>query len=71
MLKSLSTTAALLLLVGCSQFDENKELAACRKTYPNPIDRLAVDNCVETKTLKWVEANAWFPRLRTERERMP
>ena len=31
MLKSLSTIAALLLLVGCSRFDEAKEREGCEK----------------------------------------
>lgn len=63
--------AALFLLLGCSRFDENKELAACRKKHPNPIDRLAVDACLDTAILKWAEANAWVPRVRDERARMP
>jgi hypothetical protein len=72
MTKNLATLAgALALLMGCSQFDESKELAACRKKYPNPIDQFAVDTCLERATLKWAEANAWVPRIRNERERMP
>ena len=70
--KNLATlAAALFLLMGCSRFDESKELAMCRKIYPNPIDRVAVDACLENATLKWAEAHAWVPRIRTERERMP
>jgi len=35
MLKSLSTIAALSLLMGCSRFDEAKEREECQKAHPN------------------------------------
>jgi hypothetical protein len=70
--KNLATlAAALFLLTGCSRFDETKELAVCRKVHPNPIDRLAVDTCLETAALKWAEANAWTPRVIERRSTMP
>jgi hypothetical protein len=69
MLKSLSTIAALLLLVGCGRFDEVKEHAGCQKAHPN--DQVAADKCLKTAIEKWANAYAWLPRVTHRREPAP
>jgi hypothetical protein len=65
MLKSFSTIAALLLLMGCGHFDEAKEREGCQKAYPN--DQVAANKCLKTATDEWTKAYAWLPRV-TERQ---
>jgi len=66
---SLSTIAALLLLVGCARFDEAKEGEGCQRAHPN--DQVAADKCLETATLEWEKANAWVARIIDRRSSMP
>ena len=61
MLKSLSTIAALSLLMGCSRFDEAKEREECQKAHPN--DQVAADKCLKKATHEWEKVYAWLPRL--------
>jgi len=67
--RSLSTIAALLLLVGCSRFDEAKERDGCQKAHPN--DQVAADKCLETSVLEWEKAHAWLPRITHRHSQMP
>jgi hypothetical protein len=67
--RSLSTIAALLLLMGCSRFDEVKEREACQKAHPN--DQVAAEKCLETSTLEWEKAHAWQARITHRRSQMP
>ena len=69
MLKSLSTIAALLLLMGCGRFDEAKEREACQKAHPN--DQVAADKCLETAAHEWEKAYAWLPRVTNRRSETP
>ena len=69
MLKSLSTIAALLLLMGCSRFDEAKEREVCQKAHPN--DQVAADKCFETSILEWEKAHAWVARITHRRPETP
>ena len=68
-MRSLSTIAALLLLVGCARFDEAKEREGCQRAHPN--DQVAADKCLETSTLEWEKANAWVARITHRRSPMP
>jgi hypothetical protein len=69
MLKSLSMIAAILLLVGCSRFEEAKEREGCQKAHPN--DQVAVDKCLKTATDKWAKAYAWLPRVIDRQQSTP
>jgi hypothetical protein len=69
MLKSLSTIAALSLLMGCSRFDEAKEREECQKAHPN--DQVAADKCLVTATHEWEKLYAWLPRVTHKRSPMP
>jgi hypothetical protein len=59
MLKSLSTIAALLLLMGCARIEEAKIRERCQKAHPN--DEVAADNCFEASIVEWEQAHAWVP----------
>jgi hypothetical protein len=67
--RSLSTIAALSLLVGCSRFDEAKERDGCQKAHPN--DQVAADKCLDTSVLEWEKAHAWLPRITHRRSQAP
>jgi hypothetical protein len=69
MLKSLATIATLLLLVGCSRFEEAKEREGCQKVHPN--DQVAADKCFKTATDKWAKAYAWLPRVIERQHQTP
>jgi hypothetical protein len=60
-MRNLSTIAALLLLVGCSRFDEAKEREGCQKVHPN--DQVAADKCLKKATHEWEKVYAWLPRV--------
>jgi hypothetical protein len=67
--RSLSMIATLLLLAGCSRFDEAKERDACQKTNPN--EQVAADKCLDNSVLEWEKAHAWLPRITYRRSQMP
>jgi hypothetical protein len=69
MVRNLSTIAALLLLMGCSRFDEAKEREGCQKAHPN--DQVAVDKCLKTAAHEWEKVYAWLPRLTHRRDPTP
>jgi hypothetical protein len=52
---------ALLLLAGCGRFDEARERAACQQAHPD--SQVSVNKCLKIAADRWVEANAWLPRL--------
>ena len=60
MLKSLTTIAALLLLLmGCARYEEAKAREGCQKAYPN--NEVAANKCFETSIREWEEARVWIP----------
>ena len=63
------TIAALLLLVGCSRFDEAKEREGCEKAHPN--DQVAAYKCLKTSAHEWEKAYAWLPRFTNRRTPTP
>ena len=69
MVRNLSTIIVLLLLMGCSRFDEAKEREGCQKAHPN--DQVAVDKCLKTATHEWEKVYAWLPRLTHRRDPTP
>ena len=58
MLKSLTTIAALLLLMGCARYEEAKAREGCQKAYPN--DEVAADKCFETSIRESEEPTRGF-----------
>jgi hypothetical protein len=69
MLKSIAMTAGLLLLMGCSRFDEAKVREGCQNSHPN--DQVAANRCLKIATDEWAKASAWFPRVINRREETP
>jgi hypothetical protein len=67
--KSFAMIVALLLLAGCGRFDEAQERAACQQAHPD--SQVAVNKCLKIAADRWVEANAWFPRLTQKPEPIP
>jgi hypothetical protein len=61
--------ATLLLLVGCSRFDEVKERDRCQKAHPN--EQVAADKCLDTSVLEWEKAHAWSPLITHRRSETP
>ena len=58
MLKSLTTIAALLLLMGCARYrrSEKKAHEGCQKAYNTNDRKVAADKCFETSIREWEEA---------------